>query len=86
MGNIFKLIDKTANAKQWGPSDVVEALQSDINDGKVPQGARMLVVYTGPQSSGRFDTSFLQCGMSASEMIMLLEIAKQDIYKNQMCT
>lgn len=81
--NVVRLIDKTGNAKSWGPQDVVDALQEDIDAGKV--GNKMLVLHVD-QSNGRFNTSFLQCGMSASELIMLLEIAKQDIYKNQMCS
>ena len=80
--NIVRLIDKTGSAKSWGPQDVADALQADIDSGKV--GKKLLVLHVD-QSDGRFNTNFLQCGMSASEMIMLLEIAKQDIYKNQMC-
>jgi hypothetical protein len=80
--NVIRLIDKTGSAKSWGPQDVCDVLQDDIKSGKV--GKKVLILHVD-QSDGRFNTSFLQCGMSASEMIMLLEIAKQDIYKNQMC-
>ena len=80
--SVVRLIDRTGSAKSWGPQDVCDALQKDIDEGKV--GIKLLVLHVD-QSNGQFNTSFLQCGMSASEMIMLLEIAKQDIYKNQMC-
>ncbi len=79
---VIKLINHTGSAKSWGPQDVCDALQEDINSGKV--GKKLLVLHVD-QENGRFNTSFLQCGMSASEMIMLLEIAKQDIYRQQMC-
>ena len=82
MGKVVRLIDKTGSAKSWGPQDVCDALQKDINDGAI--GTKLLVLHVD-QSNGQFNTHFLQCGMSASEMIMLLEIAKQDIYRNQMC-
>jgi hypothetical protein len=81
--SVIRLIDKTGSSKSWGPQDVCDALQKDINDGKV--GKKLLILHVD-QSNGRFNTSFLQCGMSASEMITLLEIAKMDIYKSQMCS
>jgi hypothetical protein len=80
--SVVRLIDRTGSAKSWGPQDVCDALQKDIDEGKVKN--KVLILHVD-QDNGRFNTSFLQCGMSASEMIMLLEIAKQDIYRNQMC-
>ena len=79
---VVKLIDKTGSAKSWGPQDVCDKLQEDIDNGLVNN--KLLILHVD-QSGGNFNTSFLQCGMSASEMIMLLEIAKQDIYRSQMC-
>jgi len=79
---VVKLIDQTVSAKSWGPQDVCYKLQKVIDNGLVSN--KLLILHVD-QSGGNFNTSFLQCGMSASEMIMLLEIAKQDIYRNQMC-
>ncbi len=81
MGKIVRLIDKTGSAKSWGPQDVCDALQADIDAGKV--NGKVMVLHVN-QAGGNFNTSFLQCGMSASEMIGLLEIAKQDIYRKLM--
>ena len=79
---VVKLIDKTGSAKSWGPQDVCDKLQEDIDNGLVSN--KLLILHVN-QENGNFRTSFLQCGMSASEMIMLLEIAKQDVYTSQMC-
>jgi len=82
MAKVIRLFDKTGSAKSWGPQDVCDKLQKDINNDLV---SNKLLTLHFDQSKGEFNINFLQCGMSASEMIMLLEIAKQDIYKKQMC-
>ena len=85
MANVFKLFNLTKSAKSWGARDVIDEVSKDLNAGVVPDNARMIVIYTDAAGTPTFNTNFYQCGMSASETIMLLEIAKMDIYKKQMC-
>jgi hypothetical protein len=76
--SVIRLIDKTGSAKSWGPQDVVDALQKDIDEGKV--GNKLIVVHLD-SSNEQFKTTFLQCGMTASEIVGLLEITKMDVYR-----
>jgi len=78
---VVKLISKTGSAKSWGPQDVCDELQNDITAGEV--GGKVVVLHVDTKD-GAFNTRFIQCGMSMSEIIALLEIAKLDIYKKQM--
>lgn len=84
MGKIIKLVEKNKNAKSWGVQDVVDELQRRIDNGDMPAGVRFMAVYANPPTKPEFNTNFVQCGMSASEAIALLEIAKLDLYRNQM--
>lgn len=84
MSNVIKLVSKTQSAKHWGPKDALEAAQKDLQDGTIGESDRMIVLWVNPKDTGAFNISFIQSGMSASEMIMLLEIAKMEIYRNQM--
>jgi hypothetical protein len=84
MGDIIKLFDRNNNAKSRSPQDVVDRLQKLIDTDKIPPDAKFIAIYTIPAKEREFHIGFNQCGLSTSEMIMLLEIAKQDIYRTQM--
>lgn len=81
---VISMVSKTRNAKHWGPKQVLESALQEIEDGKILPDDRLIVLSVDAANSGRFVTSFTQCGMSASEMIMLLEIAKMDIYRKHL--
>lgn len=73
--NVVRLITKAANATSWTPSDVLkEASESIKCDDKV------MVLY-GNSDLNSFTVDYIQCGMTASEMIALLEVAKLNIYR-----
>jgi hypothetical protein len=78
---ILKLIKYTGSAKNWGVQDVIDSIQKDFNRGEIAPNAKVLVISSNPQEDQKVVTSFTQCGMSAAEMIMMLEIAKQNIYR-----
>lgn len=84
--SVLKLVAKTENAIHWSPQDVLEEALREVKSGKIGAQDRLVVISVGPRNSGEFNTHFLQCGMSASDLIMLLEIAKLDVYRNQMVT
>lgn len=84
MSNVISLVKKTESSKHWGPRDVLNEALKEIEEGKIGPNDRLIIVAVGPSGSGEFNTHFLQCGMSASEMITLLEIAKMDVYRNLM--
>lgn len=84
MGDIIKLFDRNNNAKSRSPQDVVDRLQELIDSDKIPHDSKFMAIYTTPAKEREFHLNFNQCGLSISEMIMLLEIAKQDIYRTQM--
>jgi len=81
---ILKLVTKSENSKHWGAKDVLQEALKDVDSGEIGENDRLMVISVNPAGLGEFNTHFIQCGMSASEMIMLLEIAKMDIYRKQM--
>lgn len=83
---VLKLVSKSSNGAHWGPKDVLETALQDVAKGEIGLEDRLIVVSVNPRGKGEFNTRFIQCGMSASEMIMLLEIAKMDIYKKHMAS
>lgn len=77
---VVKLFDKTGNAKSWGPQDVIDEALEYIKEGF--EGDVMVLLRE--KHTGSYNVQFVQCGMCASEMIGLLEVAKMNIYKEFM--
>lgn len=84
--SVVRLVEKTQDARHWSAKDVLEAALKDVEQGKIGPNDRLMVISVGPRDSGEFDTHFLQTGLRASEMVMLLEIVKMDIYRKHMAS
>lgn len=77
---IIKLFERNGNAKSWGPKDVLKDAAKVVDEGFDGE----ILVLMRDKKTGGYDVRFLQCGMSASEMIGLLEIAKLNVYRDLM--
>lgn len=76
--NVVKLITRAGNATAWGAHDVLKTAMNEVKPSDT-----VIVLYTD-STSGEYRVNFIQCGMTDSSMITLLEVAKLNIYTNLM--
>lgn len=76
--NVVRLITNAGNATSWGPQEVLKDVAANIKPTD-----RLMVIY-GSADLNQFEINYAQCGLTASEMIAILEVAKLNIYINLM--
>lgn len=81
--SVISLFHKSNNAKHAGPKQVLNEAIDAVNNGSM--GDKLIVVSLKPNSND-VETVFIQSGMSAVELISLLELAKLNVYMNYMKT
>ena len=75
---VVRLFDKTRSACHWGVKDVLQSAMDNLTGDE-----KKVIVVTLDDHEG-YRVSFTQAGMTASQMIQLLEIAKMNIYNDFM--
>lgn len=76
--NVVKLITKAGNATSWNAHEVLKTAMNEVKPTD-----KVMVLYTD-STTGEYRVNFIQCGMTDSSMITLLEVAKLNIYTNLM--
>lgn len=81
MAKIINIVDKSGNAKMQSPESCLrDCLDNDIGKQRVFKSAKKLVIIALDDTSGGYDTSWNQAGMSIAEMVLLLEMVKLDLH------
>jgi hypothetical protein len=75
---VVRLFDRTQSACHWGVKDVLQTAMDDLTGEE-----KKAIVITLDDHDG-YKVSFTQAGMTAGQMIQLLEIAKMNIYNDFM--
>ncbi len=87
MANVSYLADKARDATMWTPRDALADGLKAIDEkepNRVISRATKLLVIALDDTDGMYDVGFIQAGMSATQMIALLEILKLQLYHDEM--
>ncbi len=72
-------MDTPKTSKDWTVEEMLEAALEEIKTGE-RKANRAIVLFLNDES-GKYNTGFVQSGMSVSQCIALLETAKFDFFK-----
>jgi len=73
--NIVSLGEKSFDGKRWGVEQMMLNAIGDVNSGAI-KPTKALVLFLD-DDDGSYDVHFVQAGMSCSQMLALVEVAKQ---------
>jgi hypothetical protein len=76
--SVVKLVNYNNDAKSWGPSDVCDSFKKKIEDGFDGE----VIIVMSSKKDGTHTNTFIQCGLSLSEMVGVLEVAKLNIFES----
>lgn len=74
MNNVISLADKTSDGTKWTPVDALRDMIKDIESGE-RHATKVLILRL--DDTDEYDVGFTQAGMSMSQCLALLEVAKQ---------
>jgi len=80
--NIINLADATGDAKMWTPEQMLEYSLNEVRSGGGREEANKALVLFLTTTDGVYDVGCNQAGMSCSEMLALLEVAKAILLKD----
>jgi len=72
--NTRSMAEHTRDASRWSPDQALEDAFEEIRSGR-RQANKVLVLFLD-DSDGRYDVGFTQAGLSMSQAIALMEVAK----------
>ena len=79
--DVIRLVDKTGNADMWSIKDALEEAIKDTSPGGENENVTDVMVIMLDRSDGRYDVSFTQSAMSASEMVALLSVMTAELHR-----
>jgi len=80
--NVIKLAETTGDAKMWTPEQMLEYSLSEVRSGGGREDVNKALVLFLTTTDGVYDVGCTQAGMSCSEMLALLEVAKAVLLKD----
>jgi len=80
--NIIKLAETTGDAIMWTPEQMLEYSLREVQSGGEREEVNKAMVLFLTNTDGVYDVGCTQAGMSCSEMLSLLEVAKAILLKD----
>jgi len=78
---IIKLVEATGDAKMWTPEQMLEYSLHEVQPGGGLVEVNKALVLFLTNTDGDYKVGYTQAGMSCSEMLALLEVAKAVLLK-----
>jgi len=76
---LVKISEKAQNSCAWSPSDALEDALKDISEKNRDPSDSLVILLD--RRDGKYKINWYIAGMSISEVIALLEISKQEFFK-----
>jgi len=80
--NVIKLAEATGDAKMWSPEQMLEYSLHEVQPGGGREEVNKALVLFLTNTDGAYDVNYTQAGMSCSEMLALLDVAKAVLLKD----
>jgi len=80
--NVIKLVEATGDAKMWTPEQMLEYSLHEVQPGGGREDVNKAIVLFLTTTDGVYDVNYTQAGMSCSEMLALLDVAKAVLLKD----
>lgn len=79
---VVSLGDAANNSMMTSPESALKDALNDLKTGERWEGRKKLLVLCLDADKGMFDLGYINAGMKASELVALLECAKQMIFRD----